>query len=206
MVLAMPWVSASVVASAGSDGGLARSEQGLAWLQQSADGKPMGSFMVGGFRAPASFPPAPGPKDHVREFARFAGSAMSGVGFLREFLQQSEKSLRLADEQSHVGEELHHPLGDVFRFGGPYYRARWQLPADERAWFGHDQVGLKILATKRRSIQVWKCNRDSGHWVYRGQRRRITCLIRPGLKVHGFGGPDADQDTQNFRMICALRQ
>ena len=37
------------------------------------------------------------------------------------------------------------------------------------------------------------------------QGRRIARLVRPGLKVHGLGGTNADQDSQDFDMGCPLR-
>src|SRR6266853_6031991 len=82
-----------------------------------------------------------------------SGAVARGVGVFGEVLHEREKCRRLPDEQSHVGEKLDHALGDAFGFGWANDGARRQLAADERTWLRHDQVGLKILATKRRSIQ-----------------------------------------------------
>ena len=59
----------------------------------------------------------------------------------------------------------------------------------------------KSSPPKRRGIEVRKHQPISGI----RQRRRIACLVRPGLKVHGLSGTDADQDSQDFRLGCPLR-
>src|SRR5713101_8354422 len=41
-------------------------------------------------------------------------------------------------------------------------------------------------------------------WV--GQRRRISCFVAPGLKVHCLGRANADQDSQHFDTGDPLRQ
>ncbi len=84
-------------------------------------------------------------------------------------------------------------------------RNHGELSAQEWARFRHDQVGLKVLATKWRRIQVWKGDGHASNWINRGQGRRITRLIRPGLKVHCLRGADADQDSQDLHVSGPLR-
>src|SRR5438445_11940676 len=64
---------------------------------------------------------------------------------------------------------------------------------------------MKILAAKRRGIQVRKGERNAGKWIHGSLLRCVARLISPGLEMHSLGGTDADQDSQNFRMRCALR-
>src|SRR5258708_5099322 len=129
----------------------------------------------------------------------------SFVGVLCKVVHESEECRRLADEQSHVCQELDYALGDVLCFGRANDGTRRQLSTDERARLRHDQVGLKILAAKRRRIQVRKGHRHSGHWIHGSLLRSVARLIRPSLEMHGLGGTNADRDSQNFRMRCALR-
>src|SRR5258708_22035580 len=129
----------------------------------------------------------------------------SFVGVLCKVVHESEECRRLADEQSHVRQELDYALGDVLCFVPPNDGTSRQLSTDERARLRHDQVGLKILAAKRRRIQVRKGDRHTGHWIHGSPRRRVARFVRPGLKVHGLGGTNADQDSQDLMMCCALR-
>src|SRR5438093_9514539 len=87
---------------------------------------------------------------------RGSGAMARGVGVFGEVLHEREKCRRLPDEESHVGEKLDHALGDAFGFSRANDGAWRQLATDERARLGHDQVGLKIVAAKGRSIQVRK--------------------------------------------------
>ena len=54
--------------------------------------------------------------------------------------------------------------------------------------------------------KIRKRHRHTGHRINGSQRRRITRLVRPGLKVHGLGRADAHQDTQHFHIGGPLRQ
>ena len=58
--------------------------------------------------------------------------------------------------------------------------------------FSTSKIGKRHLNTRYRI---------DGH-----QRRRITRHVRPGLKVHGLGRTDADQDSQHFHIGGPLRQ
>src|SRR5207245_10171113 len=87
---------------------------------------------------------------------RGSGGVARGVGVFGEVLHEREKCRRLADEESRVGKNLDHALGDAFGFRWANDGARRQLTADERTWLRHDQVSLKILAAKGWSIQVRK--------------------------------------------------
>src|SRR5229473_8503884 len=85
--------------------------------------------------------------------------AASFVCVFGKVVHESEECRRLADEQSHVRQELDYALGDVLCFGRANDGTRRQLSTDERTRLRHDQVGLKILAAKRRGIQVRKGDR-----------------------------------------------
>ena len=65
-------------------------------------------------------------------------------------------------------------------------------------WFCSPQ---EVLPAKRRTVEVGKHQSIGGV----SQRRRITGLVRPGLKVHRFGRADADQDAQHFHTAGPLR-
>ena len=77
-------------------------------------------------------------------------------------------------------------------------------------WLGHDEVGLQRVAVEGLGIRLSlgvgegrKRNRRAGStWsiVDVGQRKRIACLVLPGLKVHGLAWADAQQDPQNFQV------
>src|ERR1019366_10078832 len=84
-------------------------------------------------------------------------------------------------------------------------RASRKLAAQERARLRHDQVSLEILATKRWRIQVWKRHRYSCHWIDCGKGRRVARLIRPGLKMHSLGGPNANENSQDLDTASPLR-
>src|ERR1700720_4368941 len=74
-------------------------------------------------------------------------------------------------------------------------RNRRELAVEERAWLGHDQIGLEVLRAEwgwgweRRYIEVRK------HESAIGQRRRsinrVASLVVPGLEVGGLGRADA---------------
>src|SRR5438445_6346612 len=81
-------------------------------------------------------------------------------------------------------------------------RNGWELAAEEDGWLRHDQVGLEVLRVKRWGIKVGKRQPIGGI----GQRRRIARLVLPGLKVHGLGGADAEQDAQHLHAADSLRQ
>jgi hypothetical protein len=66
------------------------------------------------------------------------------VRLLRELHERAEEFLRLANEQSHRCKEVHYARGDPLRLGRPDNRASGQLPAKERARFGHDPIGLEL--------------------------------------------------------------
>src|SRR3954452_10462218 len=42
-------------------------------------------------------------------------------------------------------------------------------------------------------------------WISGGYRRGVARLILPRLEMHGFGRPDADQDTQDLDVRCPQR-
>ncbi len=58
--------------------------------------------------------------------------------------------------------------------------------AQERAWLGHDQVGLKILTTKGRRIQVWKSYRYPRYRINGSEGRRATPAGTQGISPGDF--------------------
>src|ERR1700720_299029 len=119
------------------------------------------------------------------------------IGILRKVMQLRKEFFGLADEQS-VGREgfySRHRTACLYR-GRPNDRNRREFSAEERAWLGHDQIGLEVLEAergwcwKRRHIEVRK------HKSAIGQRRRsinrVARLVMPGLEVHGLGRTDAE--------------
>src|SRR5260370_31689463 len=128
--------------------------------------------------------------------------AASFVCVFGKAVHESEECRRLADEQSHVRQELDYTPGDVLCFCRANDGTRRQLSTYERARLRHDQVGLKILAPKRRGIQVRKGDRHAGHWIHGSLLRRVARLISPGLEMHSLRGTNADQDSHDFRMRC----
>src|SRR2546426_1039084 len=85
-------------------------------------------------------------------------------------------------------------------------RTYWELSAEEWAWLRHDQVGLKVLAAKRRRIQVWKGHGYTGHGIHGSQGRRIARLVVPGLKMSCLRRADAEHDSQHFHVGHPLGQ
>src|SRR5205814_7005099 len=76
---------------------------------------------------------------------------------------------------------------------------------DERARFGHNQIGLKILSAKRRGVQVRKSRRVVVDRIKSSHLQCVACLVLPGLKMHGFSRADADQNSQDFYAGSSLR-
>src|SRR5207237_8201091 len=105
------------------------------------------------------------------------------VRVLRQITHEREKLRRLADEKPHRRQETDHAHGNTSCLGRANDRNHGELSAQEWARLRHDQVGLKILATKWRRIQVWKGDGCTSYRIHRSQRRRIARLVRPGLKV-----------------------
>ena len=129
-----------------------------------------------------------------------SASASSCICFLRQLVQERKERRRLTDEKPHVSQELDHSHGDPICLGRPNDRTSGKRPTEEWAWLRHDQVGLKVLCIKRRSIKIWKRQTIRGV----GQGWRITGLVRPGLKMHGLSGADADQNPQDLNTRCSL--
>jgi hypothetical protein len=82
---------------------------------------------------------------------------MSGsrfVGYYREVCHEREELVRLAAEESVVGQELERAHCRPFGVGRADDRTRWELAVQEHRLLGHDQVGLEVLATERRGVEV----------------------------------------------------
>src|ERR1700730_19311786 len=114
------------------------------------------------------------------------------ICFLRQLAyQRKERWIFLADEQpvSREAFDSCHRAKDIgigrHRTNDRAYR---HLPADERAWLGHDQIGLEVLPAGgyiERETAI-------GHIIRR--RKRVARLVVPGLEVGGLGRADAKQD------------
>ena len=125
------------------------------------------------------------------------------VRIVSKVLHEGEERRRLADEEPHIGQELNNAFGDVFGLCRTNDRAWRQVRTDKGAGLRHDQVGLQVLTGRS---EIRKADRHASDWVNDVcQWGRVACFVLPSLKVHGFGGADADQDAQNFRMRGALR-
>ena len=125
----------------------------------------------------------------LADYSIALNSASGVIGFRRELPEQLEERGRLTDEEAHRRQELHSPYRGAVRFGGSNNRAWRQAPTEKRTGLRHDQVSLKGLSSERRGVEVWK---DQS--ICRiGQGRRIAGFVGPSLKVHGFGGADAEQ-------------
>src|SRR5438034_6153030 len=112
-----------------------------------------------------------------------------------------KKRLRLADEEPHVGEECESTHGGAFRVRRSNDRNNRKTRVQERARLRHDQVRLEELAAEWRRIQIRKRHRYPSHRIdYVRQWWRISCLIRPCLKMHGLDGAYTDQDSDGFHM------
>jgi hypothetical protein len=105
-----------------------------------------------------------------------------------------EEILGLADEQTACREACESRNRAEIR-GWAYDRTYRKRPAEERAWLGHDQIGLEILPAEGRRIEVGKHEIGIGGI---GQRRCVARLVLPGLEVHGFGRADTEQDEQDL--------
>jgi len=74
------------------------------------------------------------------------------ICILRQVTQQLKERRRLADEESHGRQEVHHAQGNALCLSGSNDRTCRELAAEERARLWHDQLSLKIFAAKR-----WRC-------------------------------------------------
>jgi hypothetical protein len=144
-------------------------------------------------------------------------SALIGITFSRsricfacQLSYQVKEPVGLADEQP-VGREgfySRHRTACLYR-GRPNDRNRREFSAEERAWFGHDQIGLEVLQAERRykgrHIEVRKHKTAIGQRSQR-IRNRVARLVVPGLEVGGLGRADTEQDPQDLWMGYPLGQ
>jgi hypothetical protein len=146
-------------------------------------------------------------------------AALIGIAFSRgricfacQLSYQVKKPVGLADEQP-VGREgfySRHRTACLYR-GRPNDRNRRKFSAQERAWFGHDQIGLEVLQAewgwgwKGRHIEVRKHKTAIGQGSQR-IRNRVARLVVPGLEVGGLGRADTEQDPQDLWMGYPLGQ
>src|SRR5258708_4495978 len=124
------------------------------------------------------------------------------VRSLCQFAQEREERGRLAAEQPVVRQCHDRTHRGPFGRGGTNDRNDRELAVQKDRWLGHDQVGLEILPTERRGIEVWELQSIGGG----GYGRRIAGLVLPGLEVLGLGRANAEQDAQHLGMGDPLRQ
>ncbi len=123
-------------------------------------------------------------------------NADGGVGIVRQPLHVRKERPRLTFEEPHVRKERERTISNAFCLGWPNDRNNRKTSTEERAWLWHDQIGLEELAAKWRRVQIRECHRYTGYRIDRTHRRCVACLVRPRLKVHCFGGADANQNPQ----------
>src|SRR5437667_1144493 len=129
------------------------------------------------------------------------------IRLLRQLTHDFKKLRRLADEESHCGQERERAHRSTARLGGTNDRTLRELSTQEGTRLGHDEGRREGLPTKRRRVEVWK--RQSVRWIRkRSQRRRNrgARLVGPRLKVHGLGRSDADQDSQDYHIRRPLHK
>jgi hypothetical protein len=115
-------------------------------------------------------------------------AALGLIRVTRQVGQQFEELIGLTDEEPVLDESVdgrHRP--SLFVRGRADDRNGRELPAQERARFRHDQVGLEILAAERRGIEI------------REHELRIFG-VGQGLEVGCLGRTDAEQDPQPFKI------
>src|SRR5438128_11997672 len=66
--------------------------------------------------------------------------ASSCICFLRQPGHVGKERGRLADEESHIRQELERAHSDALCLGRSNDRTSWKVSTQERAWFRHDQV------------------------------------------------------------------
>ena len=114
-----------------------------------------------------------------------------------------KEPIRLTYKQSIRGERLDSAHGSAHCVGRPNDRTWGELPVEEGAGLGHDQVGLVGFPVERRRVEVWKHQAGIGGV---GQRGRIAGLVLPGLEVRRLGRPDAKQNAQHVHAGDSLSE
>src|SRR5579871_302151 len=115
-------------------------------------------------------------------------SACSSVCVFSQVGHELEECRRLTDKEPVVDEGAECRHSRPLRLGWTNNRTRRELAAKERRCFRHDQVGLKILSTKRTCIQVWEHQLRIERI---GNSRRVPGFVVPSLEMGGLRRPDA---------------
>src|SRR5206468_3599825 len=139
-------------------------------------------------------------------FYRFDRSTTFAFGRIRVLCQLGhigKERIRLANEKSHVCQELESTHGDAFRVRWPNDRNNGKASIQERTWLWHDQGLVEELVLH---LQITKLHSNARYRIDGPQGRRITGRVRPCLEVHGLGRANADEDTQHFHIGGPLRQ
>jgi hypothetical protein len=119
------------------------------------------------------------------------------IGILSKVMQLLKEFTGLAGEQPVIREALdsRHRAENAWRDRDRANdRNDREFPVKERAWLGHDQIGLEVLPAGRYiEREIAKCH------IIRW-RKRVARLVVPGLEMHGLGRADAEQDSQDHRI------
>ena len=83
------------------------------------------------------------------------GSASSCICLLRQPSHVGKEGRRLADEKSHICQELKRAHGDTLRLRRSNDRTAWKGSTQERARFRHDQALVEQLVV---DFQIRKCH------------------------------------------------
>ncbi len=129
-------------------------------------------------------------------------SAHGCVGLLGEQLQGGEEFPGLADEEAVVGQGFNRAHRRACCVGGANDGDGRELATEKDGWFGHDQIGLEILAAKGWTVEVGEDQSVGGI----GQGGRVSGLIVPRLEVCRLRRADTEQDAQHFDIADALGQ
>jgi len=89
-------------------------------------------------------------------------------------MHEGEEGLRLAHEESHVGQELNDAHCDPRRLGWTNYGTYREAAVQERTRFRHDQISLEALAAKWSGIEVWE--RETIGRICKGASGRETAV------------------------------
>src|SRR4030095_3609880 len=110
-------------------------------------------------------------------------SASSCICLLRQLSHVGKEGRRLADEKSHIRQELERAHGDALCLGRSNDRTAWEVSTQKRARFRHDQGLVEELVFH---LPIPERPSNARYRIDGTQRRRVTRHIRPGLEVHGL--------------------
>src|SRR4029453_4282934 len=103
-------------------------------------------------------------------------SASSGICFLRQLSHVGKEGWRLADEKSHIRQELERAHGHAPCLGRSNDRTARKVSTQERARFRHDQGLVEELVFH---LQLRKSHSNARYRLYGTQRRGVTAPTPP---------------------------